>query len=73
VAPKPLNVIMSVPGLTLRELADLGVRRVSLGSALARAAWGAFLRAARPLAETGSFEGLAGAASFAEMNRLFGG
>jgi len=72
VAPKPLNVLVSGPHLTLRELADLGVRRVSLGSALARVAWGAFLRAAHGLAESGSFEALSGAASFAELNTLFG-
>lgn len=73
VAPRPVNVLMSAPaaGLTLARLADLGVRRVSLGSALARVAWGAFLRAARDLAETGSFEGLAPAASFHELDQLF--
>jgi 2-methylisocitrate lyase-like PEP mutase family enzyme len=75
VAPKPLNVVMPgvVPGLTLGKLAQLGVRRVSLGSALSRVAWGAFLRTARELAESGSFDGLAGAAPFAEMNELFRG
>jgi 2-methylisocitrate lyase-like PEP mutase family enzyme len=74
VAPKPLNVIISAPGagLTLPRLAALGVRRISLGSALARVAWAAFLSAARSLAGTDAFEGLAGAASFAEMNELFG-
>ncbi|HVO49882.1 MAG TPA: isocitrate lyase/phosphoenolpyruvate mutase family protein [Thermoanaerobaculia bacterium] len=54
------------------RLAALGVRRISVGSALARAAWGGFMRAARGIAETGSFEGLEGAASFAELNALFG-
>jgi 2-methylisocitrate lyase-like PEP mutase family enzyme len=74
VAPKPLNVLMSAPHpeLTLRRLAELGVRRVSVGSALARVAWGAFLHAARGLAETGSFDGLAAATPFAELNELFG-
>lgn len=49
--PKPVNVIMSspIPGLTVERLAELGVRRISVGSALARAAWGAFLRSARAL------------------------
>jgi 2-methylisocitrate lyase-like PEP mutase family enzyme len=47
------------------------VRRISVGSALARVAWGAFMRAARGIAETGTFEALAGAASFAELNALF--
>lgn len=73
-APKPLNVLVTPnPELTLPRLAELGVRRVSLGSALARVAWGAFLRAARGLAETGSFDGLAGAATFAELNERFRG
>jgi 2-methylisocitrate lyase-like PEP mutase family enzyme len=73
VAPKPVNVLMSVPvaGLTVGRLADLGVRRISVGSALARTAWGAFMRAARRLAESGSFDGLADAASFGELNALF--
>lgn len=73
VAPKPLNVLMSAPApdLSLARLADLGVRRVSLGSALARVAWGAFLRAARGIAERGSFEDLAGAATFGELDGLF--
>lgn len=71
VSPRPVNVLVSAPvaGITLQALADLGVRRVSLGSALARAAWGAFVRAARDIRETGSFESLAAAASFDELNR----
>jgi 2-methylisocitrate lyase-like PEP mutase family enzyme len=73
VAPKPVNVLMSapVPGLTLARLADLGVRRVSVGSALARVAWGAFVRAARDLAEAGRFDALAAAIPFAEINGFF--
>ena len=75
VAPKPVNVLISAPvaGLSLARLADLGVRRVSVGSALARVAWGAFMRAARALAETGSFDALAGAAPFSELDELFRG
>ena len=73
VAPKPLNVIVSTPdsGLTVARLADLGVRRISVGSALARAAWGGFIAAATGIAETGSFEALAGATPFAELQALF--
>jgi 2-methylisocitrate lyase-like PEP mutase family enzyme len=72
VHPKPVNVLMSADiGLTAAHLTDLGVRRISLGSALARAAWGGFLRAVQPLAERGSFEGLGGAADFGALNRLF--
>lgn len=73
VRPLPVNVLMSgSTGLTVRDLADLGVRRISVGSALTRVAWGAFLSAARELAEAGTFTGLAPAASFADLNRLFG-
>ena len=73
VAPKPVNVLMSgpVPGLTLTRLAELGVRRISVGSALARVAWGAFMRAARSLAEGGSFDALDDAASYAELDAMF--
>jgi 2-methylisocitrate lyase-like PEP mutase family enzyme len=73
VAPKPINVLISspAPGLTVSRLEDLGVRRISVGSALARVAWGAFMRAASQIAETGSFDGFAGAATFSELNALF--
>ena len=73
VSPKPVNVLVSAPSadLSVSRLADLGVRRISVGSALARAAWGAFIRAARTLATEGSFDGLAGAAPFGELNGLF--
>jgi 2-methylisocitrate lyase-like PEP mutase family enzyme len=72
VQPRPVNVLMSAnTGLHLADLAELGVRRVSVGSALARVAWGAFLRAAREIADNGSFAGLEGAATFDELNRIF--
>jgi 2-methylisocitrate lyase-like PEP mutase family enzyme len=73
VAPKPVNVLMSGPvaGLTFERLAEMGVRRVSVGGGLARAAWGGFLRAARLMAEKQSFDGLADAASFDELNNAF--
>ena len=74
VSPKAVNVIVlhPAPELTVERLADLGVRRISVGSGLARVAWGAFLRAARSIATTGSFDSLADAASFVELNELFG-
>jgi 2-methylisocitrate lyase-like PEP mutase family enzyme len=74
VAPKPVNVLMSAPdaGLDVARLAELGVRRISVGSALARVAWGAFARAARTLADIGSFDGLADAMPFSELEALFG-
>jgi 2-methylisocitrate lyase-like PEP mutase family enzyme len=75
VAPKPVNVLVSAPGpgLSLAALAELGVRRISVGSALARTAWAAFMRAAQRIAASGEFDDLAGAAPFAELNDLFGG
>ena len=72
VAPRPLNVLVTAPGLSRDELAALGVRRVSVGGALARVAWGAVLAAARQIQE-GSFAGLAGAASGKELNGIFAG
>jgi 2-methylisocitrate lyase-like PEP mutase family enzyme len=70
VSPKPVNVLVSAPNpvLSVSRLADLGVRRISVGSALARVAWGAFMRAAQSIAETGSFEAFADAAPFSEIN-----
>jgi 2-methylisocitrate lyase-like PEP mutase family enzyme len=73
VAPKPVNVLVSAPNpeMSRSRLADLGVRRISVGSALARVAWGAFMRAARGIAETGTFEALGEGAAFAEINAIF--
>ena len=72
VAPKPVNLLVSAPsGFTLADIAALGVRRVSVGGGMARAAWGGFMRAARGLAEGGRFDGFADAASGAELNALF--
>jgi 2-methylisocitrate lyase-like PEP mutase family enzyme len=72
VAPKPVNVLMGGhTGLQLSDLAELGARRVSVGSALARAAWTGFIRAARAMAETGRFEGRQGAISHAELDEFF--
>jgi 2-methylisocitrate lyase-like PEP mutase family enzyme len=72
VSPKPVNVLMSAnTGLKVPDLAALGVRRISVGSSLARAAWGGFVRAAKAIAEEGSFVGFDGAAPFAELNGFF--
>jgi 2-methylisocitrate lyase-like PEP mutase family enzyme len=72
--PKPVNVLMSShTGLRVSDLVAVGVRRISVGSALARTAWTGFIRAARQIAEQGSFAGLEGATSFAELNTLFEG
>jgi 2-methylisocitrate lyase-like PEP mutase family enzyme len=72
VAPKPVNLLIgSASEFSLQDIAALGVRRVSVGGALARAAWGGFMRAARMIAEQGRFDGLADAASGPELNSFF--
>jgi 2-methylisocitrate lyase-like PEP mutase family enzyme len=73
VGPKPVNVLVSGFNreLSVVQLTDLGVRRISVGSGLAAVAWGAFMRASRGIAENGTFESFSGAASFAEINSIF--
>ena len=73
VAPKPVNVLVGSDFVTVAELAELGVRRISVGGALARAAWTGFLQAAKEIAEQGTFRSLTGAVSFADINGSFGG
>lgn len=70
---RPVNVVMGLQGspLTLADLSRIGVRRVSVGSALARVALGAFLRAAREMREHGSFGFADGAVSYAELSAIF--
>ena len=70
---RPVNVVMGLQGvrLSLAELSAMGVRRVSLGSALSRAALGAFLRAAREMREHGTFNFADDAVSYAELNAIF--
>ncbi len=72
VAPKPVNLLVgSASKLTMKEISALGVRRVSVGGALARSAWGGFIRAARSIAEHGTFEEFTHAASGKDLNTLF--
>jgi 2-methylisocitrate lyase-like PEP mutase family enzyme len=72
VAPKPVNVLVSgATGLSVRDLAELGVRRISLGSGLARAAWGGFMRAAEAIAREGSFDAFAQNRPFDDINSFF--
>src|SRR5215471_9252786 len=72
VAPKPLNVLVVRDiGLRVEEIAALGVRRISVGGALALTAWTGFIHAAQTLKSEGSFAGLAGLVSYAEINGLF--
>lgn len=71
VAPKPVNVLIgSAAPFTLAELAGLGVRRISVGGAVARAAWTGFIAAATPLVE-GHFDGLANLVAYGELNQRF--
>jgi 2-methylisocitrate lyase-like PEP mutase family enzyme len=71
VAPKPVNVLAGSGFATVAELAQAGVRRISVGGALARAAWTGFLQAAKEIAQDGTFTGLSRAVPFAEINRAF--
>ena len=72
VAPRPVYLLVgSANELTLRDIEALGVRRVSVGGAMARAAWGGFMRAAQMIASEGRFDGFADAAKGADLNALF--
>ena len=74
VSPKPVNVLMSAnTGLKVADLAEMGVRRISVGSSLARAAWGGFIRAAQEIASAGSFAGFDSLASARRAERFFPG
>jgi 2-methylisocitrate lyase-like PEP mutase family enzyme len=74
VAPKPVNVLIGfAPELTLQDYAHLGVRRISVGGALARSAWGGFMRASELILKQGRFDGFVDAASGKELNRIFSG
>jgi 2-methylisocitrate lyase-like PEP mutase family enzyme len=74
VAPKPLNVLMGISGsqLSVSMLEQLGVKRVSLGSSLSRAAFGALFRAAEEIFQKGTFDFTSEAKPYAELNTLFG-
>ena len=73
VTPKPVNVLVGGDYFTFAQLADLGVRRISVGGALARAALTAFLAAAREIAEQGTFSALSRTIAVPELNALFSG
>ena len=72
VHPKPFNLLLGWPGLSVAEVADLGVRRVSVGGSLARAAWGGFMRAAQEILEKGTFAEFGHAYPGGELNKMFG-
>ena len=71
VHPKPFNLLIGGSGLSLQEARDLGVRRISVGGSLARAAWGGFMRAAKEMAEKGTFTELASGYPGGELNKIF--
>ncbi len=72
IAPKPFNLLIgSASELTLADAAALGVRRVSVGGALARSAWGGFIRAAKLIADEGRFDGFKDSAPGRDLNALF--
>lgn len=72
VAPKPVNVLIgSDIGLSVADLAAVGVRRISVGSSLARAAWTGFIRAAEEIAKAGNFGGFRGLTPYDQLNRFF--
>jgi 2-methylisocitrate lyase-like PEP mutase family enzyme len=72
VAPKPVNILIGWPSiLSVQDVAALGARRISVGGSLARSAWGGFMRAARQIADGGSFGGFADAAPAADLNAFF--
>jgi 2-methylisocitrate lyase-like PEP mutase family enzyme len=71
VHPKPVNLLQGWPGVSVAEATELGVRRISIGGSLARAAWGGFMRAAREIAEKGTFDEFGNAHPGGELNKMF--
>jgi 2-methylisocitrate lyase-like PEP mutase family enzyme len=67
----PVNYLAASPALTFRQVEDLGVRRISVGAALARVAWEAFMKAAREIAEKGVFDAFSPSPAFGELQKLF--
>jgi 2-methylisocitrate lyase-like PEP mutase family enzyme len=71
VHPKPVNLLIGAPGFSVADAAELGVRRISVGGSLARAAWGGLMRASREIAEKGTFTELGSGYSGGELNKMF--
>jgi methylisocitrate lyase len=69
--PKPVNLLIGASGLSLKQAEDLGVRRISVGGSLARSAWGGFMKAAKQMAEQGTFGELANGYPGGELNKMF--
>ncbi len=72
VHPKPVNLLIGAPGLSVDQAEELGVRRISVGGSLARNAWAGFMRAAKEMAEQGTFTELASGHPGGELNKMFG-
>jgi 2-methylisocitrate lyase-like PEP mutase family enzyme len=71
VHPKPVNLLIGASGLSLKQAEELGVRRISVGGSLARNAWAGFMKAAKEMAEQGTFTDLANGYAGGELNKLF--
>jgi 2-methylisocitrate lyase-like PEP mutase family enzyme len=72
VAPKPFNLLIgNAIGITVKQAEELGVRRISVGGALARSAWGGFTRMIKQIAEEGRFDGFADATRGGVLNAFF--
>ena len=71
VAPKPVNLLIGASGLSVKEAEALGVRRISVGGSLARSAWAGFMKAAKEMAEKGTFAELGHGYAGGELNKLF--
>jgi len=69
--PKPVNLLIGASGLSLQQAGELGVRRISVGGSLARSAWGGFMKAAKEMAEKGTFGELANGYPGGELNKMF--
>jgi len=72
VHPKPVNLLIGASGLSVAQAGELGVRRISVGGSLARTAWAGFMRAAREIADQGTFTELGSGYSGGELNKMFG-
>jgi methylisocitrate lyase len=72
VAPRPVNLLVGAAGPSLKDAGDLGVRRISVGGALARMAWAGFMKASKEMAEEGTFGEFANGYPGGELNKMFG-
>ena len=72
VHPKPVNLLIGASGLSVKQAEEIGVRRISVGGSLARSAWAGFMKAAKEMAEKGTFTELASSYPGAELNKMFG-